>query len=68
MARPRYRITPRDNIEEQVRSGTEFNAVLEMNIFQAITKPGAKERRVGRCTATFHITPKTQQRSKGRLK
>jgi len=63
-----YRIKPRDDIEEQVRSGAEFNAVLEMNIFQAITKLGAKERRVGRCTATFHITPKTQQRSKGRLK
>lgn len=63
-----YRIKPRDDIEAQVATGAEFNAVLEMEIYQAITKPGAKERRVGRCTATFHITPKTQQRSKGRLR
>lgn len=63
-----YKITPKDDIEAQVASGEEFNAVLQMDIYQAITKPGAKERRVGRCTATFHITPKTQQRSKGRLK
>lgn len=63
-----YRITPREDIEEQVRQGGEFNATLDMEIYQAITKPGSKERRVGRCTATFHITPKAQQRSKGRLK
>ena len=63
-----YRIKPRDDIEAQVASGTEFNAVLEMEIYQAINKPGSKDRRVGRCTATFHITPKAQQRSKGRLR
>lgn len=63
-----YRITPRDDIVEQVRQGGEFNATLDMEIYQAITKPGGKERRVGRCTATFHITPKQHQRSRGRLK
>ena len=63
-----YRITPQEDIEAQVKSGGEFNAVLEMKIVQAITKPGSKERRVGRCIATFHITPKKHQRSRGRLK
>lgn len=63
-----YRITPQEDLEALVKEGGEFNATLDMDIVQAITKPGSKERRVGRCTATFHITPKRQQRSKGRLK
>ncbi|MBK7405728.1 MAG: hypothetical protein IPJ41_14195 [Phycisphaerales bacterium] len=63
-----YRITPRDDIEALVQSGEEFNTTIDMEIVQAITKPGSKERRVGRCQATFHVTPKSQQRSKGRLK
>lgn len=63
-----YKITPREDLEAQVSSGGEFNAILDMRIVQAITKPGSKERRVGQCTATFHITPKKHQRSRGRLK
>lgn len=63
-----YRITPTEDIEELVKGGEEFNATIEMEVVQAITKPGSKERRVGRCTAIFHVTPKAQQRSKGRLK
>ena len=63
-----YRITPRDDIEALVKAGEEFNTTIEMEIVQAITKPGSKERRVGRCQATFHVTPKSQQRNKGRLK
>ena len=63
-----YRITPQEDLEALVATAGEFNATLDMEIVQAITKPGSKERRVGRCTATFHITPKKHQRSKGRLK
>ncbi len=63
-----YRITPRDDIHALAASGVEFNTTIDMEIVQAITKPGSKERRVGQCAATFHVTPKKQQRSKGRLK
>lgn len=63
-----YRIKPREDIEALVAAGGEFNATLDMEVVQAIPKPGSRERRVGRCEATFHITPKKQQRSKGRLK
>ena len=28
---------------------------------------GGREKRVGRCTATFHVTPKQHQKSKGRM-
>lgn len=63
-----YRITPREDIVALVAGGGEFNATLDMEVVQAITTPGSKERRVGRCVATFHITPKKHQRSRGRLK
>ena len=66
----------RDNLKfepfrfDQMRPGCyDVNArVADMDVAQAITKPGSKERRVGKCAATFHVTPKAQQRSKGRLK
>ncbi len=63
-----YRIKPREDIEALVAGGGEFNAILDMEVVQAITTPGSKERRVGKCVATFHITPKGHQRSRGRLK
>ncbi len=61
-----YRITPREDMDGLIASGAEFNITVEMEITQALTKPGAKERRVGRATATFHVTPKAHQKSKGR--
>ncbi|MCC7390233.1 MAG: hypothetical protein IT431_15870 [Phycisphaerales bacterium] len=63
-----YRIKPREDIEALVAGGGEFNATLDMEVVQAITTPGSKERRVGKCVATFHITPKGHQRIRGRLK
>jgi len=63
-----YRITPRDDIQGLALAGKEFNTTIDMEIVQAITKPGSKERRVGQCAATFHVTPKKHQRSRGRLK
>ena len=61
-----YRITPREDIDAMVASGDEFNVTLDLEITQALAKPGAKERRVGRAVATFHVTPKLHQKSKGR--
>ena len=74
-----YRITPTEDIHALVASGTEFNITVRMNVVQVLPakKPRAKnrnvkpsplkvgrEKRVGRCTATFHVTPKTHHKDK----
>jgi hypothetical protein len=67
-----YRICPREDLETLVKTGQEFNATLDLDIVQQIGRIGklgaapGKERRVGKCTATFHVTPKTHQKKKGR--
>ncbi|MEX0653485.1 MAG: hypothetical protein WD151_05120 [Phycisphaeraceae bacterium] len=57
-----YRVEPREAIEELVASRDEFNITVDMTIVQMVRKPGDHERRVGKCTATFHVTPKAQHR------
>lgn len=80
-----YRMIPRENVEELVASGKEFNVTLDMDIYQQPLLPekvrpaaervlpksvgetiAGKQKRVGRCVATFHVTPKRHQQSKGR--
>ncbi|MCW5757291.1 MAG: hypothetical protein KIT54_08660 [Phycisphaeraceae bacterium] len=63
-----YRIEPEEDIEALVASGQEFNLTVKMNVVQQIRRPSDKEKRVGVATATFHVTPKAHQRSRGRLK
>jgi hypothetical protein len=60
-----YRISPREDLQALIAAGGEFNITLDLEIIQQIAK-GSKERRVGRCTATFHATPKVHQQRKGR--
>ncbi|WP_428387156.1 PaaI family thioesterase [Mucisphaera sp.] len=57
-----YRITPRQNIDELVATGSEFNLTVDMQILQMVASGEHKERRVGQSTATFHVTPKSQAR------
>lgn len=57
-----YRIEPTEDIDEKVKTGSEFNITIDMNIVQTVTTADEKERRVGTCTATFHVTPKAQVR------
>lgn len=61
-----YKITPRDDVKALMAAGGEFNAALDLDIVQHFGKSGDKERRVGRCSAVFHVTPKAHQQSKGR--
>lgn len=77
-----YRITPQEDVPALVASGTEFNITIDMEIVQTIPVPKSKRdkrrpkrsgdrlvgkaKRVGRCTATFHVTPKQHQKSKKR--
>ena len=74
-----YRMTPLENIHKLVETGDEFNIAIRMDIVQVLVpmsekmlaaevedpseKP-AKPKRVGRCTATFHVTPKAHHKAK----
>lgn len=61
-----YKIKPREDLKELVASRKEFNVTLELDIVQAIAGRADRERRVGKCEATFHVTPKGHQKDKGR--
>lgn len=58
-----YRIQARENIQQLLAGGKEFNIVLDMEIQQQ-GKPGQQDRRVGKCEATFHVTPKVHHKMK----
>jgi acyl-coenzyme A thioesterase PaaI-like protein len=57
-----YRMTPRENIREALAKGGEFNITLDLEISQQAARQGEKDKRVGRCEATFHVTPKIQHK------
>jgi hypothetical protein len=59
-----YQIRPHEDLAALVEEGGEFNITLTLDIVQDIRKPGDKPKRVGRCVATFHATPKVHQRRK----
>jgi hypothetical protein len=57
-----YRMSPREKIHELLASGAEFNITLDLDILQQAARIGEKDKRVGKCEATFHITPKQQHK------
>ena len=62
-----YRISPRggsESLQAHLAHGGEFNIVIDMDVVQQLSKPGEKEKRVGRCAATFHVTPKQHHKNK----
>lgn len=74
-----YRMTPLDDIHALVASGEEFNIAIRMDIVQVLVPmseqrlkeevddagtSAPKPKRVGRCTATFHVTPKAHHKAK----
>ncbi|MBC7835249.1 MAG: hypothetical protein H7Y88_09140 [Phycisphaerales bacterium] len=59
-----YRISPREDIQAHLASRSEFNITLDLDIVQQLKKPGSRDRRVGRCAATFHVTPKVHHKRK----
>jgi len=59
-----YRMTPRENIKELLATTKEFNITLEMEIQQQAMRAGENDRRVGRCEAIFHVTPKVHHKIK----
>ncbi|MBV8780684.1 MAG: hypothetical protein JO353_04740 [Phycisphaerae bacterium] len=63
-----YRMTPRENIREALETRGEFNITLDLEISQQAARQGEKDKRVGRCEATFHVTPKIQHKLKAQRK
>jgi hypothetical protein len=59
-----YKMTPRENVKELLRGGLEFNVTLDLEIHQQVASIGERDKRVGRCEATFHVTPKIQHKIK----
>lgn len=74
-----YRMTPLDDIDALVATGDEFNIAVRMDIVQVLVPMSEKKlaeevedpnevpvkpKRVGRCTATFHVTPKAHHKAK----
>ncbi|MCC6681961.1 MAG: hypothetical protein IT445_13760 [Phycisphaeraceae bacterium] len=61
-----YRIEPREDLAALVKQGGEFNITVDMTVVQMVQAKGQRERRVGICTATFHVTPKQLVRQRAR--
>ena len=59
-----YRMNTRENVSELVKKGGEFNVTIDMEIMQQAIKGETRDRRVGRCEATFHVTPKVHHKAK----
>lgn len=66
-----YRIQPREDLKALAAAHQEFNAVIDMDVVQQLPRadalPRVREKRVGKVTATFHVTPKAHQKKKGRF-
>ena len=59
-----YRMNPREDVYDLVAAGGEFNVTVDMDILQQASRVGEKDKRVGQCVATFHVTPKVQHKNK----
>lgn len=75
-----YKVTPREDLAALMATEKEFNLTVDLEIIQQPVVPGAvarkspknsliarmaaKERRVGVCVATFHLTPTLHQKAK----
>lgn len=75
-----YKVTPREDLAALMATEKEFNLTVDLEIIQQPVVPGAvarksaktsliarmaaKERRVGLCVATFHLTPTLHQKAK----
>ena len=56
-------MNPREDIKQHLQRGGEFNITLDLDISQQGFK-GERDRRVGRCEVTFHVTPKVHHKNK----
>ena len=59
-----YRMKPREDIRKAMETRKEFNVQLDLDVLQQASRIGEKDKRVGRCEATFHVTPKSQHKAR----
>lgn len=59
-----YHCEPQDDLDALVKAGGEFNITVDLEVKQMVTTKNERERRVGRATAKFHVTPKTMWRDR----
>lgn len=59
-----YRMTPREDVHALMTAGGEFNVTVDLDVLQQAGRVGERDKRVGQCVATFHVTPKAQHKSK----
>lgn len=58
-----YHVTPNPDLAGKIATGGEFNIDLELEITQQVHSKG-REPRVGRCSLTFHCTPKAMMKAR----
>lgn len=58
-----YNITNSEDVQAKIDAGGEFNVDLELDIRQQVKQKG-RDKRVGRCSITFHCTPKSHLRER----
>lgn len=58
-----YRMIPRENIAALMQTAGEFNITLDLEVQQQGFR-GERDRRVGQCVATFHVTPKALHKAR----
>ncbi len=63
-----YRMKSREDIHALVASQNEFNITLDLDVLQQASRIGEKDKRVGKCDATFHVTPKVHHKVKAARK
>lgn len=75
-----YKVAPREDVKALMATGKEFNITVDLDVYQQAMVPealakmrkhdlllarlAAKERRVGKCVAIFHVTPTVHQKAK----
>ena len=60
-----YHVVCKEELADKIAVGREFNIDIELEILQQVPGIGAgKEKRVGRCDATFHCAPKAMLKAR----
>src|SRR4051812_29753036 len=59
-----YRIKAREDVKALVATAKEFNITTDMDVLQQASRVGERDKRVGQCVATFHVTPKVHHKVK----
>jgi hypothetical protein len=59
-----YRIKAREDVKALMAAGAEFNITTDMDVLQQASRVGERDKRVGQCVATFHVTPKIHHKAK----